>query len=103
MEDEHAHEQKLIGMIEEERLSYVGSVVLGLNDALVELTGALAGFTFALQNTRLIANYFICLAITLGIAMLIIFFFNFYISVAKDYSFRRRFLEMAGLSLGQPP
>jgi len=33
-------------------------------------------------------------------AMLIIFFFNFYISVAKDYSFRRRFLEMAGLSLG---
>jgi VIT1/CCC1 family predicted Fe2+/Mn2+ transporter len=30
-------------------------VVLGLNDALVELTGALAGFTFALQNTKLIA------------------------------------------------
>ncbi len=30
-------------------------VVLGLNDALIELTGALAGLTFALQNTRLIA------------------------------------------------
>jgi VIT1/CCC1 family predicted Fe2+/Mn2+ transporter len=30
-------------------------MVLGLNDALVELTGALAGFTFALQNTKLIA------------------------------------------------
>ena len=157
IDDEHAHEEELIGMIEEERLSYVGSVVLGLNDALVELTGALAGFTFALQNTRLIAlaglitgiaasfsmaaseylstksegrgeralksslytgvayigtvfllilpymlidNYFLCLALTLCIAMLIIFFFNFYISVAKDYSFRRRFLEMAGLSLG---
>jgi VIT1/CCC1 family predicted Fe2+/Mn2+ transporter len=55
VDDEHAHEQELIGMIEEERLSYVGSIVLGLNDALVELTGALAGFTFALQNTRLIA------------------------------------------------
>ena len=53
--DEHAHEQELIGLIEEERLNYVGSIVLGLNDALVELTGALAGFTFALQNTRLIA------------------------------------------------
>jgi vacuolar iron transporter family protein len=30
-------------------------MVLGLNDALVELTGALAGFTFAFQNTSLIA------------------------------------------------
>ena len=30
-------------------------MVLGLNDALVELTGSLAGFAFALQNTRLIA------------------------------------------------
>ena len=29
--------------------------MLGLNDALVELTGSLAGFTFAMQNTRLIA------------------------------------------------
>ena len=42
-------------MLDEERLRYVGSMVLGLNDALVELTGSLAGFTFALQNTRLIA------------------------------------------------
>jgi len=30
-------------------------MVLGLNDALVELTGSLAGFAFALQNNRLIA------------------------------------------------
>ena len=30
-------------------------MVLGLNDALVELTGSLAGFAFALQNTRLVA------------------------------------------------
>ena len=42
-------------MLDEERLQYVGSVVLGMNDALVELTGSLAGFTFAMQNTRLIA------------------------------------------------
>jgi VIT1/CCC1 family predicted Fe2+/Mn2+ transporter len=157
VDDEHAHEHELIGMIEEERLSYVGSIVLGLNDALVELTGALAGFTFALQNTRLIAlaglitgiaasfsmaaseylstksedlgeralkssiytgaayivtvillilpyllvaNYFVCLGLTLCIALVIIFLFNFYISVAKDYSLKRRFLEMAALSLG---
>ena len=52
---EEEHEQALIAMLDEERLQYVGSMVLGLNDALVELTGSLAGFTFAMQNTRLIA------------------------------------------------
>mgnify|MGYP003495919132 FL=1 len=30
-------------------------MVLGMNDALVELTGTLAGLTLAMQNTRLIA------------------------------------------------
>jgi VIT1/CCC1 family predicted Fe2+/Mn2+ transporter len=156
-EEEDEHEHKLIGMISEERLEYAGSIVLGLNDALVELTGALAGLTFALQNAGLIAiaglitgisasfsmaaseylstraegdseragkaavytgiayiitvillilpyllirNYFVSLALTLIIAVLIIFFFNYYISVAKDYNFKRRFFEMAGLSLG---
>lgn len=55
MKEEEEHEKYLIDMINEERLKYVGSIVLGLNDALVELTGALAGFTFALQNAVLIA------------------------------------------------
>jgi VIT1/CCC1 family predicted Fe2+/Mn2+ transporter len=54
-DEEEEHEEQLVNMIEEERLSYMGSVVLGLNDALVELTGALAGLTLALQNTALIA------------------------------------------------
>ena len=53
--DEQAHEAALIDMIDEERLKYISSMVLGLNDALVELTGALAGFTFALGNTTTIA------------------------------------------------
>ena len=53
--DEEVHEQKLIGLINEEKLEYMGSVVLGLNDALVEFTGALAGFTLALRNAHLIA------------------------------------------------
>ncbi|MEW5827423.1 MAG: VIT1/CCC1 transporter family protein [Chloroflexota bacterium] len=53
--EEEVHEQKLLAMLDEERLRYAGSVVLGLNDALVELTGALAGLTLALQNTQLIA------------------------------------------------
>jgi VIT1/CCC1 family predicted Fe2+/Mn2+ transporter len=155
--DEIAHEQALIGLLDEESLQYVGSMVLGLNDALVELTGALAGLTLAFQNTKLIAlsglitgvaaamsmatseylstrteetvknplkaafytgaayivtviililpylileNYFLCLAISLSAAVLIIAVFNYYVSVAKDQPFRARFLEMALLSLG---
>ncbi len=157
MREESDHEEALIGLLDEELLRYIGSIVLGLNDALVELTGALAGFTLALQNTRLIAltgsitgiaaalsmgaseylsvkseetsknpvrasiytggayivtvlaliwpylvldNYYVCLACTLAGAILIIAFFNYYISVAKDLPFRSRFLEMTGLSLG---
>jgi len=53
-EEDH-HEKELVDIIEEERLQFVGSMVLGLNDALVELTGTLAGLTFALKDTRLIA------------------------------------------------
>ncbi len=55
MREEKEHEGELLRMLDEERLRYAGSIVLGLNDALVELTGALAGLTLALQNSRLIA------------------------------------------------
>ncbi|MBN1278824.1 MAG: VIT1/CCC1 transporter family protein [Chlorobium sp.] len=53
--DEEEHEQALITLLDEDRLKYTGSIVLGLNDALVELMGVLAGLTFALQNTSLVA------------------------------------------------
>lgn len=53
--EEDVHEEQLIEMLSEERLEYAGSIVLGLNDALVELTGALAGLTLALQDVKLIA------------------------------------------------
>jgi len=53
--DEEEHEEALIDMLDEERLKYTGSVVLGLNDALVELMGVLAGLTFALQDSRFVA------------------------------------------------
>ena len=46
---EEEHEQALLQMLDEESLQYVGSMVLGLSDALVELTGSLAGFTLALH------------------------------------------------------
>lgn len=157
MREEKEHEGELLRMLDEERLRYAGSIVLGLNDALVELTGALAGFTLALQNGGLIAamglitgiaaslsmsaseylstrteednskhpvkaalytgiayvfavtlliipflvfgNPFLSLATSLGFALLIILMFTFYISVAREVSFARRFMEMAGLSL----
>lgn len=55
-EDEDRHEAELIGMLNDERLSNMGAIVLGLNDALVELTGALAGFSFALVDPSKIAK-----------------------------------------------
>jgi VIT1/CCC1 family predicted Fe2+/Mn2+ transporter len=135
----------------------VGSIVLGMNDALVELTGTLAGLTLALQSTRLIAmaglitgiaaslsmatseylstkseggekdpikaliytgcayvftvfflilpylvldNFYVCLASTIFNAIVVIFVFTFYVSVAKDLPFRKRFFEMVAISLG---
>lgn len=53
--DESKHEAELLQLLDEERLRYVGSIVLGLNDALVELTGGLAGLTLALRDTRLVS------------------------------------------------
>ena len=68
-EQEMEHETSLLAMLDEERLQYVGSMVLGLNDALVELTGSLAGFTFAMQNTRLIALSGLILGISATFSM----------------------------------
>lgn len=55
LRDEEEHEEALLRLLDEERLQYTGSIVLGLNDALVELMGVLAGLTFALQDSRLVA------------------------------------------------
>jgi VIT1/CCC1 family predicted Fe2+/Mn2+ transporter len=157
LQDEEVHEHDLIGLLDEERLQYVGSMVLGLNDALVELTGTLAGLSFALQNNKLVAlsglitgisatlsmasseylsarsegnsdalksslytgimyifavvllvmpylllpsdQFVYALIIMLVIVVVIIFTFTFYISVAKDLPFKKRFAEMAAISL----
>lgn len=50
--------------------TFMSAVVLGLNDALVEMTGALAGFTMVLQNNRLImlAGFTTGIAATLSMA-----------------------------------
>lgn len=70
LEDETSHEAHLVSMLEEGGLSYISSIVLGLNDALVELTGALAGFTLALGNNKTIglAGFITGVAATLSMA-----------------------------------
>ena len=155
--EEEEHEKQLIDLIDEERLQYIGSIVRGLSDALVELTGAISGLTLAFNNTRLVAmaglitgiaaslsmagseylatkseggvqnplkasvytgfayiitvlflifpyllftNLYFCLGVMIFNAIIVIFIFTFYISVARDISFRKRFFEMALISLG---
>ena len=157
LEDERRHEKELYNMLDEERLHYIGAMVLGLNDALVELTGAIAGVTFALANSRLVAltgiitgvsatfsmaasnylaeradnnpkalkssiytgvaylvtvallvlpyllfptnMYVAAFAVMIATVILIIMFFNFYISVAKEEPFLKNFATMAIISL----
>ena len=55
IEEGEINEKILIGKIEEQRLMYMSAVVLGLNDAIIEFTGALAGFAFAFQNSKYVA------------------------------------------------
>ncbi|WP_443662087.1 VIT1/CCC1 transporter family protein [Clostridium sp.] len=154
---EKEQEEILVKIINEQKLIYVGSIVLGLNDALVELTAMLSGITFAIHDTRTViitvlitgiaaafsmagseylsskadedvknakisavitgvsyiltviillfpylifSNLYIALLFTIINAILIIFLFNFYISVAKDLNFKERFIEMLSISLG---
>ncbi|MBS7638014.1 VIT1/CCC1 transporter family protein [Candidatus Bathyarchaeota archaeon] len=155
--DENKHEREIISFIDEEHLKYISSMVLGLNDALVELSGALIGFTLALQDPfmvgivglitgiaasmsmatseflstkheesdknplkaslytglayiftvlllsspyLLIKELYFCMGLVILNSMLLILIFTFYISIAKGMNFRKRFLEMAAISLG---
>jgi len=67
--EEAEHEKSVLNMLEENRLQYVGSIVLGLNDALVELTGALAGFTLALADSRMISLVGLVTGISAALSM----------------------------------
>jgi VIT1/CCC1 family predicted Fe2+/Mn2+ transporter len=53
--DQTKHEMELLEILDEERLQFMGSIVLGLNDALVELMGVLAGFTLSLSDTKMVS------------------------------------------------
>lgn len=67
--EEHIHEKELLNMLDEEGLKFVGSVVLGLNDALVELTGSLAGFTLVLNSNKVISLVGLVTGISAALSM----------------------------------
>ena len=48
----------------------------------------------------ILGNPLFSIIFTLSISIVIIFVFTYYISVVKDYNFRKRFFEMAAISLG---
>ncbi len=55
---------------------YAGPIVLGVNDALVELTGALAGLTFVLNNGRIIAITGIIIGFAAALSMSVSEYFS---------------------------
>lgn len=55
LKDKEKYKDLLKEVIKNDQLEYVGSIVLGLSNSLVELTGALTGLALALQNARLVA------------------------------------------------
>jgi VIT1/CCC1 family predicted Fe2+/Mn2+ transporter len=67
--DELKHEQMLIAILNDEKLSYAGSVVLGLNDALVELTGTLAGLSLAFANSNLVGITGLIMGVAASLSM----------------------------------
>lgn len=55
LDNEIEDEKWLISQIKEEQVEFLSSIILGLNDGLIELTGALVGFSFAFANHGLVA------------------------------------------------
>lgn len=67
--DEREHEIQLIELINEERLEYISSMILGLNDGVVELLGTVAGLTLALKNPKLVATTSLIMGIAACLSM----------------------------------
>ncbi len=69
LEEERNHEETLLALLDKRELEYSGSFVLGLSDAIVELLGALAGFTLALRNTKLVVGLGLITGIAAALSM----------------------------------
>ena len=63
------HEFELIEMLNDKKLLYAGAIVLGMNDALVELTGTLSGIAFAFDKTLVVGLTGLIMGIAASLSM----------------------------------
>ena len=154
--DEDSHEAQLMQMIDEERFKYIGAIIRGLNEAVVEITAIITGLSLVLVDTSIIVlagiitgsaislslggteylateaeeghlkpfkaalytgfaaaitiallispylifhQTFVALGVMLATALVIIFFFNYYIAIARNINFWKRFRKMCLIAI----
>ncbi|RUM45363.1 MAG: rubrerythrin family protein [Hydrogenimonas sp.] len=68
-EEEKHHEHELIGMLNDKKLLYAGAIVLGMNDALVELTGTLSGIALAFDKSVVVGVTGLIMGIAASLSM----------------------------------
>lgn len=68
-EEEVHHEAELIGMLKDKKLIHAGAIVLGMNDALVELTGTLSGIAFAFDKALVVGTTGLIMGIAASLSM----------------------------------
>ncbi len=68
-EQEMHHEIELIDMLHDKKLLYAGAIVLGMNDALVELTGTLSGLALAFEKSSIVGVTGLIMGIAASLSM----------------------------------
>ena len=63
------HEFELIDMLNDKKLLYAGAIVLGMNDALVELTGTLSGIALAFDKSLTVGLTGLIMGIAASLSM----------------------------------
>lgn len=63
------HEFELISMLNDKKLLYAGAIVLGMNDALVELTGTLSGIALAFDKSLVVGVTGLIMGIAASLSM----------------------------------
>ena len=66
---ESEHELELIEMLKDKKLVYAGAIVLGMNDALVELTGTLSGIALAFDKSIVVGFTGLIMGIAASLSM----------------------------------
>ncbi|MDD2887107.1 MAG: VIT1/CCC1 family protein [Aliarcobacter sp.] len=66
---ETEHEFELIEMLNDKKLLYAGAIVLGMNDALVELTGTLSGIALAFDKSLVVGLTGLIMGIAASLSM----------------------------------